>query len=161
MNNRYGDSSVTFPKFSPAAETEISSWSVFDDFQREMSFLNGATISEIRTRTERLKLHADSLEKRIPETLATRPITSRLLIVRSRVHLLDQAVNKSKLDSLSIVDHMNELTKATINFYLQIDEKFQKERIDQEREEDEKKELEKQKRFLDSVYQAELQDQQK
>jgi thymidylate kinase len=70
-------------------------------------------------------------------------------------------VNKSKLDSLSIVDHMNELTKATINFYLQIDEKFQKERIDQEREEDEKKELEKQKRFLDSVYQAELQDQQK
>ena len=160
VNNQYGDTSVAFPKLSPEAESEISNWSVFDDFQNEMNSLNGATISEIRNKTERLKLFTDSLSKKIPETLATQPITSRLLVVRSRVYLLDQEVKKSRVDSLSIEEHLKELTSASLNFYRQIDEKFHKARIDQEREDDEKKELEKQKRFLDSVYQAELRDQQ-
>ena len=160
VNNQYGDTSVAFPKLSPEAESEISNWSVFDDFQNEMNSLNGSTISEIRNKTERLKLFTDSLSKKIPETLATQPITSRLLVVRSRVYLLDQEAKKSRVDSLSIEEHLKELTSASLNFYRQIDEKFHKARIDQEREDDEKKELEKQKRFLDSVYQAELRDQQ-
>lgn len=160
VNNRYGDTNITFPKLSPEAEAEISNWSVFDDFQREMKSLNGATISEIRNKTERLKLFTDSLSKKIPVPLATQPITSRLLVVKSRVYLLDQAANKAKVDSLSLEEHLKELTSASINFYRQIDEKFHKARIDQEREDDEKNELEKQKRFLDSVYQAELRDQQ-
>lgn len=160
VNNQYGDTSVAFPKLSPEAEAEISNWSVFDDFQNEMNSLNGSTISEIRNKTERLKLFTDSLSKKIPETLSTQPITSRLLVVRSRVYLLDQEAKKSRVDSLSIEEHLKELTSASINFYRQIDEKFHKARIDQEREDDEKKELEKQKRFLDSVYQAELRDQQ-
>ncbi|AVI50729.1 hypothetical protein C5O00_05905 [Pukyongia salina] len=160
VNNQYGDTTVAFPKLSPEAEAEISNWSVFDDFQNEMNSLNGSTISEIRNKTERLKLFTDSLSKKIPETLATQPITSRLLVVRSRVYLLDQEAKKSRVDSLSIEEHLKELTSASINFYRQIDEKFHKARIDQEREDDEKKELEKQKRFLDSVYQAELRDQQ-
>ncbi len=159
-NNRYGDTNITFPKFSPEAEAEISNWSVFDDFQDEMKSLNGSTISEIRNKTERLKLFTDSLSRKIPEILATQPITSRLLVVRSRVYLLDQEAKKSRVDSLSIEEHLKELTSASINFYRQIDEKFHKARIDQEREDDEKKELEKQKQFLDSVYQAELRDQQ-
>lgn len=160
VNNQYGDTTVAFPKLSPEAEAEISNWSVFDDFQNEMNSLNGSTISEIRNKTERLKLFTDSLSKKIPETLSTQPITSRLLVVRSRVYLLDQEAKKSRVDSLSIEEHLKELTSASINFYRQIDEKFHKARIDQEREDDEKKELEKQKRFLDSVYQAELHDQQ-
>jgi len=155
----YGNSSIKFPKLISEAETEVSGWSVFQDFQREINSLNGATLAELRVSTERLKQHTDSLGEKIPEVLATQPISSRLLVVNSRVNLLDQEINKSRIDSLSIEEKLEELTTATINFYLQINEKLQKDRIDEEREEDEKKELEKQKRFLDSVYQAELKDQ--
>lgn len=155
----YGNSSIKFPKLIGEAEAEVSGWSVFQDFQREINSLNGATLAELRVSTERLKQHTDSLGEKIPEVLATQPISSRLLVVNSRVNLLDQEINKSRIDSLSIEEKLEELTTATINFYLQINEKLQKDRIDEEREEDEKKELEKQKRFLDSVYQAELKDQ--
>lgn len=158
FNNRFGDTSVQLPKLSSAAETEVIGWSVFEDFQNEMNTLNGSTLEELRTKSERLKLHTDSLGKKIPEVLATQPINSRLLVVDARVNLLDQEINKTRVDSLSIEEQLKELTMATVNFYLQINEKLQKDNIDKEREEDEKKELEKQKRFLDSVYQAELKD---
>jgi thymidylate kinase len=71
---------------------------------------------------------------------------------------LDQEINRTRIDSLTIEEQLKELTTATVNFYLQINEKLQKDRIDKDREDDEKKELEKQKRFLDSVHQAELED---
>ncbi|MBT8262202.1 MAG: hypothetical protein KJO05_05235 [Bacteroidia bacterium] len=159
FSNGFGDKTMLFPKLISAAETEVSSWSVFEDFQNEMKTLNGSTLAELRVKSERLRLHTDSLRKKIPEALATQPIKSRLLVVDSRVNLLDQEINKSPIDSLTLEEHLRELTTATVNFYLQINEKLQKDKIDQEREEDEKKELEKQKRFLDSVYQAELKDQ--
>jgi hypothetical protein len=158
FTNRFGDSSVKLPPLSSAAETEVVSWSVFEDFQNEMNTLNGSTLAELRVKSDRLKRHTDSLGKKIPEVLATQPINSRLLVVDARVNLLDQEINKTRVDSLSIEKQLSELTTATINFYLQINEKLQKDNIDKEREEDEKKELEKQKRFLDSVYQAELKD---
>ncbi len=158
FTNRFGDSSVQLPKLSSAAEAEVTNWSVFEDFQNEMNTLNGSTLAELRVKLERLKLHTDSLGKKIPEILTTQPITSRLLVVDSRVNLLDQEISKTRIDSLSIEGQIKELTTATVNFYLQINEKLQKDGIDKEREEDEKKELEKQKRFLDSVHQAELND---
>jgi len=44
------------------------------------------------------------------------------------------------------------------NLIVQINEKFQKDAIDLQRVTNEKQELEKQQRFLDSVFQIELQD---
>jgi hypothetical protein len=74
------------------------------------------------------------------------------------VNLLNQQVHKSKVDSAAIAIQLEELTFATINLFLQINEKLQKDAIDLQRIDDEKKELEKQKRFLDSVYLAERND---
>lgn len=157
-DTRFGNSAYQFPKLTAEAMAKVENWSVFDDFQTELQRINGSTVSELKTRTERLRLHTDSLSKKIPNELYTNPITSRLLVLRSRISLLSQELNKGSIDSLAVSNQMTEFNAAATNFLLQINEKLQKDEIDLQRVDDEKKELEKQKRFLDSVYQAERRD---
>ena len=154
----FGTSKVRFPELTSEAKAQVANWSVFDDFQTELNAINGNELGVLKSRTERLKLHADSLSKKIPNDLYTNPITSRLLVLRSRIYLLDQEINKPVIDSSDIGNALNELNSAATNFLVQINEKLQKDQIDLQRIDDEKKELEKQKRFLDSVYEAERRD---
>ena len=160
LSSTFGESLTPYPNVTAGAENILSNWPVFDDLKNELRSVNGNTISEIKVKTERLKLFSDSLMKTIPDTLSTNAIRSRLLIVNTRVNMLDQEVRKSRPDSSLIEECMFELNNAGINFINQIEAKLQKDQINQERREDEEKELEKQQRFLDSVYQAELEDQQ-
>ena len=102
--------------------------------------------------------HLDSLSKNIPDTLFNQAILSRVIVVKTRINLLHQELKKSKIDSIQLQNYMNEMNASVSNLIIQINEKFQKDAIDLKRVEDEKKELENQKRFLDSVYQIELQD---
>lgn len=155
---RYGSESLQLPELTPGAQAEVANWPAFDDFYEEMSSMNGNTLNSLKIKTERLLLHTDSLSKKIPNVLYTQPITSRLIVLNSRVNLLNQVLNKGKTDSTEIANQLEELTSAATNFLVQINEKLQKDKIDLERVEDEKKELEKQKRFLDSVYKAERAD---
>ncbi len=155
---RYGMESFQLPKLIPIAEAEVANWSVFDDFHDEILNMSGSTLNGLKIKTERLLLYTDSLSKNPPNVLYTQPITSRLVVLKSRVNLLNQVLSKGKTDSTEIANQLEELTTAAANFLVQINEKLQKDKIDLERVEDEKKELEKQKRFMDSVYKAERAD---
>lgn len=154
----YGNDNANFPKLLPEAQSEVANWSVFDDFQVVAEGMSGSTREELKSKTERLLLHTDSLSKQIPNVLYIQPIVARLSVVKSRTLLLQQDANNTLTDSLTIVKQLEEFNKAVSNLYVQINEKIEKDKIDIQREEDEQKELEKQKRFLDSVYQAEKAD---
>ena len=155
---RYGQEEVEFPKLSEKTRLQVAQWAVFDDFQMEATTISGSTFEVLKVKTERLITHSDSLAKKIPDTLKTNLIASRLMVVGTRTKLLHQEVNRARLDSAKIENHIDEFNIAVVNFLQQLNEKFQKDAIDEQRKDDEKKELEKQKKFLDSVYQAELQD---
>ncbi|MEZ4794650.1 MAG: hypothetical protein R2773_04090 [Flavobacteriaceae bacterium] len=103
--------------------------------------------------------HSDSLAKHIPDTLFSNAIQSRLTIVRTQIHLLQQEVNKGNPNTENIERSLNNTLKSVNNFIQQINEKIQKDQIDLQRRDNEKKELEKQKKAMDSIYQLELQDQ--
>lgn len=156
---RYGVSNYVFPKLSPQAEDVLSQWPIFEDFQREMSGLNNNTVLTMREATQRLRQHADSLTKSVPDSLFNNAIYSRLIVVNTRANLLNQVLNLSVVDSVALETSLSEMNDAVANLVFQINGKFQKDAIDLQRKEDEEKELEKQKQFLDSVRQAELQDQ--
>ena len=79
-------------------------------------------------------------------------------MVKTRSQLLEQEVNKSRIDSMQLQKYFEEMNISVKNLMVQINEKFQKDAIDFQRVDNEKQELEKQQRFLDSVYQIELQD---
>jgi hypothetical protein len=158
---RYGRTNYSFPKLTQNARVQLENWSVYDDFYAEASTLHDINLENLRTKTNRLLRHTDSLSKKIPDTLFTPAIYSRLIILQTRIRLLKQEVNRGLVNSEKVETHIAETNDAVKNMIVQLNEKFQKDDIDLQRIDNEKKELEKQKKFLDSVYKVELKDQQK
>lgn len=154
----FGDERFVFPDLSESAKAYITKWGAFEDFEAEAKNINGSTIEGLRDKSERLISRIDSLTKKVPDTLKTQAIVSRVMVTKTRASLLHQEVRKSRIDSARLQIQIAEMNIATKNLIVQINEKFQKDAIYLQRRDDEKKELEKQKRFLDSVYKAELQD---
>ena len=157
----YGNTNFVFPELTDEAKIEVSHWGAYEDFEIEVKSINGNNVEELQIRTSQLVSHIDSLTKKIPDTLNTRAISSRVIVVKTRSELLAQEVNKSRIDSLQLQNYFDEMNISVKNLIVQINEKFQKDAIDLQRITNEKQELGKQKRFLDSVYQIELQDKRK
>lgn len=157
----FGKEPYTFPQLTKNAAEQIENWSVYYDFYAEASTLSNVNLIDLRAKTDRLLAHTDSLSKKIPDTLFTSAIYSRLIIVDTRINLLKQEANRGVVNIEKVEGHIAETNHAVKNLIVQLNEKFQKDGIDLERIDNEKKELEKQKRFLDSVYQVELKDQKK
>lgn len=157
----YGDKTFVFPKLTNKALDQITQWGIYEDFESEIKTINGKTIEELQSKMELITIQVDSLSNNIPDTLFTQSLYSRIIVIKTRTSLLNQELNKSRIDSVRLQKYINEVNISVKNFMIQINEKFLKDDIDLQRKEDEKKELEKQKRFLDSIHQLELQDQNK
>jgi len=154
----YGDKNFVFPILSENAKTFTMHWGAYEDFEDEAKNINGSTVEALRDKTERLILRIDSLTKKVPDTLKTNPIVSRLMVSKTRASLLHQEVRKVHIDTAKLQIQIHEMNLATSNLIMQIDEKFKKDAIDFQQKDEEKKELEKQQKFIDSVYRAELKD---
>lgn len=157
----YGNPDFKLPLLSENARAEVTHWGAFEDFEQQAKTINGNNIESIKDKSSLMVSHIDSIMKKIPDTLSTPIIYSRLIVVKTRTHILNQEVNKVHLDSIRLQDYFSELNVSVKNLMIQINEKMEKDAIDLQRVDSEKQELELQKQFLDSVYQAELEDQKK
>jgi len=158
QNSRYGVLDYQFPVLSTAARQQIDEWTIFSDFEDEAKKINGSTLADLKTTTERLLTHTDSLASKFPDTLNTLAISTRLILVKTRSHVLEQELNRDRLDSAKIQNDIRELNTSVKNFIFRLNAEFKKNAIDMQLQENEKNELEKQQRFLDSVFKAELED---
>ncbi len=157
----FGDKGHAFPELSPPAKEQAVHWGVLEDLFIEAKKINGSNYQELRNRSERLKEYSDSLFKNIPDTLNTKPINSRLLVLKTRSELLFQASHQATIDSLKVQNAVEELNVSVKNLIVHLNEKFQKDIIDFQRKEDEENELKKQQRYKDSIINLELQDKNK
>lgn len=158
VNETFGDKNFKFPKVASSAESYLNDWTVFADFKTEAIAVNGTNLTTLKNRSEFLVNRLDSLIKKIPDTLNTQPIYSRLLVAKTRASLLKQLANKAKINQAEIDNGVNEMNLATKNLIIQINEKFEKDGIDSERTENEKKERELRKKKLDSILKVERAD---
>ncbi len=154
----FGDQNYDFPKLSAPAQEQAVHWGILEDFVSEAKKANGSNYQELRNRSELLKKYSDSLLKKIPDTLNTKPITSRLFVLKTRSELLFQTAGQSAIDSLELERSIEEMNIALKNLLVQLNEKFQKDKIDSQRKKNEAKELKKQQRYRDSIMNLELQD---
>ena len=159
--SKYGNTDFKLPAISENARAEVIQWGAFEDFEEEAKTLNGHTLEVIQGKSKLMVSHIDSLFKKIPDTLNSPVIYSRLIVVKTRTQILNQEVNKAHLDSVRLQKYFNEMNISVKNLFTQINEKFEKDAIDLQRVDSENKELELQKQFLDSVYKEELKDQKK
>ena len=156
----FGDKGYDFPELSPPAKEQAVHWGVLEDFLSEAKKANGSNYQDLRNRSELLRQYSDSLFKNIPDTLNTKPINSRLLVLKTRSELLFQTSHRATIDSLKVQQSLEEMNIAIKNLIVQLNEKFQKDNIDFQRKDDEKNELKKQQRYKDSIVNLELKDQQ-
>jgi len=154
----FGYKEYSFPELSAPAKEQAVHWGVLEDFLSETKNINGSNYGALRTHSERLKEYSDSLFKNIPDTLNTKPINSRLLVLKTRSELLYQTAHQSIMDTSKIQNSVKEMNIAVNNLIIQLNEKFQKDNIDFQRRDDEESELKKQKRYKDSIMNLELQD---
>lgn len=157
----FGNKNYPFQPLSAPAKEQAMHWGIMEDFLLETKKMNGSNYDALRNHSERLKEYTDSLFKKIPDTLNTNPINSRLLVLKTRSELLYQTAHQSYIDSLKLQNSITELNVALNNLIFQLNGKFQKDNIDSQRKSDEETELKKQKRFTDSVYKTELADKKK
>ncbi|RFN59054.1 hypothetical protein [Marixanthomonas ophiurae] len=154
----YGNTSFSFPELSENTRSYTNQWGAFEDFESQAISINGSTVEELKNKTERLLVYTDSIAKKIPDTLAVQSIKSRVMIAKTRAHLLDQLVHRAHIDSVTLQTYIAEMNNATSNLIVQLNDKFKKDAIDQQRINTEKKEIETQKRLRDSIFQEELKD---
>ena len=158
LNEMYGNPAFKFPKISKSAETYLNDWAVFADFKSEAIAINGSNLATLKNRSDFLLSRLDSLIKKIPDTLDTQSVYSRLLVAKTRAALLQQLANKAKIDEAELDSGVFEMNLATTNLIVQINEKFEKDAIDSERTDNEKKERELRKKKMDSILIVERQD---
>ena len=157
-NSLYGNKNFVFPTLSPTAKEQVSQWIIYDDFETEAKAINNSSLQSLKDKTERLLVHTDSLAKKIPDTLRTKIITSRIIVVNTRVNLLLQELNRQRIDSVTVQEYIGELNSSIANLVFQLNEKFQKDAIDIAKFETEEKALDKQKRIRDSIFREEVKD---
>lgn len=155
----YGNSDFEFPIISENTRAEVINWGAFEDFEKQAKTINGTSMEVIKTKSILMVSHIDSIIKKIPDTLNTPLIFSRLIVVKTRTQLLNLEVNKAHFDSVRLQDYFKEMNISVRNLFIQINEKFEKDAIDLQRIDTEKKELVLQKEFLEAVYKSELEDQ--
>ena len=157
----FGDKNFAFPELSAPAKEQATRWGVLEDFLSQAKNINGSNFEALRISSERMKEYSDSLFKNIPDTLNTKSINSRLLVIKTRSELLFQSSHQDAIDSLKVQNTVDEMNIAVNNLIVQLNEKFQKDNIDFQRKDDEDMELKKQKRYKDSIMNLELQDKKK
>jgi len=157
----YGSNLAVLPTLSEAAKTQADSWSVFEDFETNTLQLKNKTLPSLQHISQQLTLQTDSLLTKIPDTINTPYIYARLILVNTRAKILEQLAQDRQVDSLQLEIGLKEMNMAAQSLFIEMNRTFTKSKIDDELKETEKKELEKQKKFLDSVYKAELQDNKK
>lgn len=118
------------PILSPEARDAISSWQRFLEFENDLKHINQGGIRRFSRETERMAAAADSLQISIPKALNSNAISSRMRVVNTRIKLLNEALHQKGSDSLRVRNNLIETNMAYANLLLQINEKFEKQRID-------------------------------
>ena len=157
----FGQADAMLPDFSESSENYISQWPVFDDLITEVLAINQASLTTIQQRSNLLVSRMDSLTKKIPDTLNTQPIYSRVIITKTRAAIVKQVANKGRLDTLEIQKAIKQMNLATANLIIQINEKFEKDTQDNTVKNNELKEKQVLKIRLDSFYKTSAQNNKK
>lgn len=124
-------SDVEFPNLSADAMDKITSWQYFQEFENDLKQINRGNVRSYRSETERMSAVADSLLKNIPEALNTNAISSRMRVVNVRIKLLEQSIHQTNAELDVITNNLKETNNAFTNLIIQLNEKFEKMRIDE------------------------------
>ncbi len=147
----FGKANYQAPPLSDAVKEQAASWPVLEDYLYEFNNINGSNFEKLQNHSKQLAEYSTSLFKDIPEKINNNQIGSRLVVLETRSKILQQVIFQSNFDTLDIQNSIKELNFAVENFILQLNEKFEKDKIDLQRKDNEEQELKSQKKKIDTI----------
>lgn len=122
---------ISLIRLTAEGEEAIISWKFFKEFENDLKAIDRNTVKEQSEIIKRMSGTSDSLLKYTPGELANNIILSRAKVLNVRVKLLDQLLNQPRISNEKLQKNMDETTMAYNNLVNQINEKIEKEHIDQ------------------------------
>src|SRR5690606_13224125 len=125
------DEKINLIKLTAEGEEVIISWKFFKEFENDLKTIDKNTVKEQSEIIKRMSGTSDSLLKYTPPNLSNNIITSRAKVLNVRVKLLDQLLNQPNISTEILQKNLDETTMAYNHLINQINEKIEKERIDE------------------------------
>jgi hypothetical protein len=122
---------IELPPLSQEAQQAVSGWQSYMELERDLKRINRGSFNDIEMETERLSTISDSLMNDAPEILMTPSITSRMRGLSNRIKLLDELVNRRRIDSATVAESIEETNNAFKNLVVQINERFERIKLEE------------------------------
>ncbi len=120
-----------FPVLIKDAQDAITSWTSFVEFENDLKRINQGNIKRFSRETERMASTSDTLIKYIPNELNKHSILSRMRVLNMRIKLLNQSLHQPNAKIETITYHLEESNVAFSNLILQINEMYEKRKVDE------------------------------
>lgn len=120
----------SFPELSPKAREAVFEWKNFQELENNINYLNQGNLRNVSGETARMVAVSDTLLLYIPGNLQTNAISSRMRVLKTRISLLDELINRRGVSAEAVRENLEEMNNAFYNLLAQINEKFEKEEID-------------------------------
>jgi hypothetical protein len=111
-------------KLSPAADTVILKWPVYNDLKMEINRIENYSIQDVISNVTTLEKAIDSLQKTIPEQIDTFPVVSRVNVLNTKAKHLLMLSSKQRPPLLPIKRTAEELPLEFNALNVQLNEVF-------------------------------------
>lgn len=110
---------------SAEATAEVLEWSMFQELQTQMNYLKKADLSFFTSDRKTLDSLMLNLSSQTPEKLMTKPILSRINVVKTKVLKLHSNLTLDNVATEVKIESIKELLQAASNLNLQINKKLE------------------------------------
>lgn len=145
------ETQINILKLTSEGEEAILSWNFFKEFENDLKALDRNAVKKQSEIIKRMSGTSDSLLKHTPDELTNNIILSRAKVLNVRIKLLDQLLSQPQISNDKLQNTLDETTLAYNNLVSQINEKIEKERIDQMTQTDANVELFKKQQANDTL----------
>lgn len=109
---------------SSKAEKACSDWIEYLTVKSEIRKLQDFTLQDLISDSGNLLKSVEQLQKTIPENLNAIPVQSRIVVLLTKAHVLDQETQRHKIDAQKIEKSGQDIFKAFTDLKIQLNEVF-------------------------------------
>lgn len=109
------------------AKNTLDSWQAYTSVSSAISKLKTANFEFFKTDDEEFNTIIEDLEETIPNSIDSEPVKARILVLRTKLLKLREAINLSTIEKKQRLIAIKELFQAFSYVTLQINKKFEKE----------------------------------
>lgn len=115
---------------SQPAENQLANWQKYQELALQLNYLKKADLSFFKTEKKQLKGFLDTLMLQLPDTINTKLVNSRVLVLQTQILKLNNNLNLHTTSTQTQLQNIQEVFAAFSNLNFQINKKLEKDVYD-------------------------------